>query len=92
MDGSNKWSEISTMIGPEDKKKVADAIREMSDSMLRIDAEKELMKDIVDVTNEKYGVDKKHFRKLATIYHKQNMEESRTEANEVYDVYEELFQ
>ena len=49
------------------------------------------MKDIVDVTNEKYGVDKKHFRKLATIYHKQNMEESRTEANEVYDLYEELF-
>lgn len=80
------------MIGPEDKKKVADAIKEMSDSMLRIDAEKELMKDIVDVTNEKYGVDKKHFRKLATIYHKRNMEEQRSESNEVFDLYEELFQ
>lgn len=76
---------------PEDKKKVADAIREMSDSMLRIDAEKELMKDIVDVTNEKYEIDKKHFRKLAVIYHKQNMEEQRSESGEVFDLYEELF-
>lgn len=78
-------------MSPEDKKKVADAIREMSDSMLRIDAEKELMKDIVDVTNEKYEVDKKHFRKLATIYHKQNLEEQRTESGEVFELYEELF-
>lgn len=76
---------------PEDKKKVADAIREMSDSMLRIDAEKELMKDIVDITNEKYEIDKKHFRKLAVIYHKQNMEEQRSESGEVFDLYEELF-
>jgi len=78
-------------MSPEDKKKVADAIREMSDSMLRIDAEKDLMKDIVDVTNEKYEVDKKHFRKLATIYHKQNLEEQRTESGEVFELYEELF-
>jgi predicted polyphosphate/ATP-dependent NAD kinase len=79
------------MISPDDKKKVADAIREMSDSMLRIDAEKELMKDIVEVTNEKYEVDKKAFRKLATIYHKQNMEEQRTQSSEVFELYEELF-
>ena len=78
------------MIGP-DKEKVASAVREMSDSMLRIDAERELMKDIVDVTNEKYGVDKKHFRKISNIFHKRNLEESRTEANEVYELYEELF-
>ena len=78
------------MIGP-DKDKVASAVREMSDSMLRIDAERELMKDIVDVTNEKYGVDKKHFRKISNIFHKRNLEESRIESNEVYELYEELF-
>ena len=78
------------MIGP-DKEKVAAAIREMSDSMLRIDAEKELMKDIVDVTAEKYEIDKKQFRKIANIFHKRNLEESRTETNEVFELYEELF-
>lgn len=79
-------------MSPSDKKAIAGAIQEMSDSMLRIDAEKELMKDIVDSTSEKYEVDKKHFRKLATIYHKRNMEEQRSESNEVFDLYEELFQ
>jgi len=74
-----------------DKDKVAAAVREMSDSMLRIDAERELMKDIVDVTSEKYEIDKKHFRKIANIYHKRNLEEARSESNEVFDLYEELF-
>lgn len=74
-----------------DKEKVAAAVREMSDSMLRIDAEKELMKDIVDVTAEKYEIDKKQFRKIANIFHKRNLEEARAETNEVFELYEELF-
>ena len=60
--------------------------------VLRIDAEKELMKDIVDVTAEKYEIDKKQFRKIANIFHKRNLEEARTETNEVFELYEELFQ
>jgi hypothetical protein len=78
-------------LNPEEKKAVKSAIQEMSDSMLRIDAEKELMKDIVQVTFEKYGIDKKHFRKLANIYHKSNMDEVRTEFDDVETLYEELF-
>jgi hypothetical protein len=78
-------------LSPEEKKAVASAVKEMSDCMLRIDAEKELMKDIVDVTFQKYGVEKKHFRKLATIYHKANMDEIRTEFDDVETLYEVLF-
>lgn len=55
------------MIGP-DKEKVAAAVREMSDSMLRIDAEKELMKDIVDVTAEKYEIDKNNSVRSLTYF------------------------
>ena len=76
---------------PEDKKKVAGAIKELSDSMTRIDAEKDLMKDIVQVTFENHGVDKKHIRKLATIYHKANMAEVRTEYEDLEALYEVLF-
>lgn len=78
-------------LNPEEKKAVKGAIQEMSDSMLRIEAEKELMVEIVKVTFEKYGVDKKHFRKLASIYHKANMDEVRTEFDDVETLYEELF-
>lgn len=75
----------------EDKKKVANAIKEISDSMTRIDAEKDLIKDIIQVTYENHEIDKKHIRKLASIYHKQNMSEVRYEYDEVETLYEELF-
>jgi len=76
---------------PDDKKRIGNAIKEMSDSMTRMDAEKDLIKDIVQVTFENHGVDKKHLRKLASIYHKSNMAEVRTENDDIDTLYEELF-
>jgi hypothetical protein len=61
---------------PEDRKKVVGAIKELSDSMLRVDAEKDLQKDI---------------RKLAVIYHKQSMNDVKAEFEDVEALYEELF-
>lgn len=78
-------------LNPTEKKAVASAVQEMSDSMIRIEAEKELMKEIVDVTFEKYGVDKKYFRKISNIFHKRNMDEVRTEQETVESLYEDLF-
>jgi hypothetical protein len=76
---------------PEDRKKVVGAIKELSDSMLRVDAEKDLQKDIVQVTFEDTGIDKKHLRKLAVIYHKQSMNDVKAEFEDVEALYEELF-
>lgn len=76
----------------EDRKKVANAIQEISNSMTRIDAEKDLIKDIIDQTSEKFELDKKHLRKLATIYHKQNLTEVKNEYDEVETLYQELFE
>ena len=75
-----------------DKQKLASVIKELSDSMTRVDAEKDLQKDIIQVTFENEGFDKKKLRKLATMYHKQNAVEVRTETDEVFELYEELFQ
>lgn len=77
---------------PEDKKKLEKAIQEMSNSMTRIDAEKDLMKDIIQETHDSLGVEKKYIRKLATIWHKQNVNEVKTETDEVMELYEELFE
>lgn len=76
----------------EDRKKVANAIQEISNSMTRIDVEKDLIKDIIDQTSEKFELDKKHLRKLATIYHKQNLTEVKNEYDEVETLYQELFE
>lgn len=77
---------------PEDKKKLEKAIQEMSNSMTRIDAEKDLIKDIIQETHDSLGVEKKYIRKLATIWHKQNVNEVKTETDEVMELYEELFE
>jgi hypothetical protein len=82
---------MSVISSPEDKKRIANAIKELSDSMTRIDAEKDLIRDIIQVTHENHGIDKKHLRKLATIYHKANINEVRTEHDEIETLYEELF-
>jgi len=76
---------------PEDRKKVKDAIKELSDSMLRVDAEKDLQKDIVQVTFENTGVDKKQIRKLAVIYHKQSMNDVKADYEDLEALYDELF-
>lgn len=78
-------------LNPTEKKAVAGAVQEMSDAMVRIEAEKELMAEIVKVTFEKYGVDKKYFRKISNIFHKRNMDEVRTEQETVESLYEDLF-
>jgi len=77
---------------PEDKKKLEKAIQEMSNSMTRIDAEKDLIKDIIQETHDSLGVEKKYIRKLATIWHKQNVNEVKTETDEIMELYEELFE
>ena len=76
---------------PTDRKKVADAIKEISDSMTRMDAEKDLIKEIVQVCSEDHEIDKKHVKKLATIYHKQNMNDFKSDYDEVETLYEEIF-
>lgn len=78
-------------LNPTEKKAVAAAIQEMSDSMTRIEAERELMKDITDATHEKYGVEKKHFKKVTSLYHKRNLDEVRGEQETVESLYEGLF-
>jgi glucose-6-phosphate-specific signal transduction histidine kinase len=79
-------------LNPEEKKKLEKAIQELSNSMTRVDAEKDLMKDIIQETHDSIGVDKKYIRKLATIWHKQNVNEVKTETDEVMELYEELFE
>lgn len=79
------------LTNPNDKKKIKGAIKELSDSMLRVDAEKDLQKDIIQVTHEDTGIDKKHMRKLAVIYHKQSMNDVKNEFEDVEGLYESLF-
>lgn len=62
-------------LNPEELKAFKNAITEITNSMTRIDAENELVKDICDVQKQKYGVQPAITKKVATMVHKQNLQE-----------------
>ena len=75
----------------EDKKALTKVIQDCSDSLIRMEAEREFIKEAIVGANDKYGVDKKHLRKVINIFYKQNLNEVKTENTEVEDLYDELY-
>ena len=72
---------------PEDRKKIKQALIEISDSMTRIDAEKDLIKDIIQDTSDNFKLPKKYLNKMARIYHKQNFSKEQQETEELESLY-----
>jgi hypothetical protein len=68
-------------------KTIQSALKEMSNCMLRIDAEKEAMKDIIEDLNEKYELPKKFISKMARVYHKQSFDKESVEHEDFADLY-----
>ena len=60
---------LPSTITDHDRKVIQNALREMSDSMTRISAEKDLQKEIAEAILENVNVPKKDFNKLARIFH-----------------------
>lgn len=73
---------------PEVRKKVANAMGEMSAAMTRVEAERDLMKEIVKKLNEDHGLSKKALNKLARAYHKQSFAKEAEEYSEFETLYQ----
>ena len=73
---------------PQTKQTILNALKEMSNSMTRIDSEKDLIKEIVEEVSDKTEVPKKYINKLARIYHKQNISEVKAENDDLETLYE----
>ena len=73
---------------PEDRKKILGAIQEISNSLTRVEAERDLIKDILQDIEDKFELPKKYTRKIAKIYHKQNFTEVQQEQEELESIYE----
>ena len=84
----NIMSNVIVPSSPEDRKKILDALVEISNSLTRIEAERDLIKDILVSVEDKFELPKKYTRKLAKIYHKQNF----TEVQEEQDTLETLYE
>lgn len=75
---------------PAERKKVMEALKEISASMTRIEAERDLIKDILAKMQDEFEIPKKPARKLAKIYHMQNFSEVQAEQEELEALYETI--
>lgn len=83
-------SDLPSTITQEDRTKVQNALREMSDSMTRVSAEKDLQKEIAQKMLDEVGVNKAAFNKLARIYHASNLMEEAAKNEEFMEFAEAI--
>lgn len=74
----------------EDRKKIFAAIREISNSFTRIEAERDLIKETVKDISDNFQIPRKVVNKIAKTYHKQNMTQVEQDHEEFVGVYEEI--
>lgn len=74
-----------------DREKIAAAIEEIVDDLVRIEAIRDHIKAVKEMLKEEYGLPPKEAGKLARIRYKQNLTEVISEAEELEASYELLF-
>lgn len=78
---------MAQISNPADRKKIKDALIEISDSMTRMEAEKDLIKEIVNELADNFELPKKAVTKMARMYHKQNFHKEQQENDELENLY-----
>ena len=73
---------------PEDRKKIREMLHEVSNSMTRISAEKDLIREAIKEFSKNYDIPKKTLNKMAKIYHKQSYNMEQQEFEEFEQLYE----
>jgi hypothetical protein len=73
---------------PADRKAIYDALKEISNSMTRMEGERDLIRETIKITCDNYNLNKKTFRKMAKVYHKQNFNQEKEEHEEFESMYE----
>jgi archaellum component FlaC len=58
---------------PQDRAQIRERLTEISNSMTRIEAERDHINEILADMQDEYELPKKHMRKVARVFHKQNM-------------------
>lgn len=81
---------MSLPSNPADRQKLKMAIGEITNCFLRIDAERDAMKEIIAEASSKYGVDKKMIRKIASTMYKHNYADVQAENEEFEILYESI--
>lgn len=75
---------------PKQQTDIKNCLQEISNSMTRIEAEKDLIKEVIQRMNDEFELNKRLSRKLAKVYHKRNIQEEVAQMQELSDTYDML--
>lgn len=78
-------------LSPSDIEAVKAAAKERSAALLRIDAEKDLMKEITDKVKEEFKIKPGDFNALAAMYHKQDVQAKKAQFENRIELFEKVF-
>lgn len=77
-----------TISNPADRKKIKDAVQEISNSLTRMEAERDLIKEIVKEVSAEHQIPKKILQKIAKTFHKQNLTQEVADHEDFVDLYD----
>ncbi len=77
-------------ITPEQKQDLQKAVQEISNSMTRMEAERDLIKEIVKDQSDQLQIPKKVISKIAKTFHKQNLAQEVADHEEFVELYEKV--
>ena len=83
-------SNVNIPTSDEDKKRIKDCVIEISNAKTMMEAQRDFIKEAIDSCVEDVEIDKKHLRKMAEIYHKQNLLEVVGAVEDVEALYESV--
>ena len=73
-----------------DKQRVKTVLIEVSNSLTRMEAEKDFIKDAIDAASKIHEIPKKTLNKMAKVFHKNNYSEELSSIEEFTTMYENI--
>ncbi len=78
---------MTQISSPADRAKIKKMLGEVSNSMTRIEAERDLIKETIKEMSQEFNLSKRHLNRMAKVYHKQNFSREQEEHSEFEDLY-----
>jgi uncharacterized FlaG/YvyC family protein len=78
---------MNQISSPADRTKIKKMLGEISNSMTRIAAERDLIKETISELSKEFELPKKYLNRMAKVYHKQNFQIEQANHEEFEDLY-----
>ena len=78
---------MTQISSPADRAKIKKMLGEISNSMTRIEGERDLIKETIKEMSQEFNLPKRTLNRMAKVYHKQNFLREREEHEEFEDLY-----